>query len=149
MQDKDFDRFIQQAFENQPEPEYNPADWDKLEDRLHNLNAAQPNAAGTSAGAGVSKLGFVASAILVTALNVVFLAKPELVKNVINSEEKIAASATVQPAETPEEVAADKTRTYAEEGVIAEGKATTNQPSENATAIRDLPAVALQNAVGS
>src|SRR5690606_28354023 len=89
MQDKDFDRFIQQAFENQPEPEYNPADWDKMEDRLHNLNTPQPNpSAGTSAGAGAAKLGFIASAVLVTAFNVAFFAKPELFKNAIVYVEK-------------------------------------------------------------
>src|SRR5687768_5386812 len=80
MQNKDFDRLIQQALENQPEPEYNPADWDLLEDRLHNLHASQPTAGNPGMGSSLGKLGFAATAILVTALNVVFFTQPELFK---------------------------------------------------------------------
>ena len=82
MQNNDFDRLMKQALENQPEPEYNPADWDMLEDRLHNLHGSQPNLADkvVSGGTAVGKLGIAATAILVTALNVVFFTQPQLVK---------------------------------------------------------------------
>ncbi|HSI91681.1 MAG TPA: gliding motility-associated C-terminal domain-containing protein [Adhaeribacter sp.] len=90
MQDKDFDRFMQQSLDSFPEPDYNPADWDKLEDRLHDLNAAQPQPSAGSGVAGTSfaKLGFVASAILVTALNVAVFTKPDLFKNATETASK-------------------------------------------------------------
>lgn len=94
MQNNDFDRFFKQALENQPEPEYNPADWDMLEDRLHNLHGSQPNLADkvVSGGSSLGKLGFAATAILVTAINVAFFSKPELLQS---AKENIA---TVQNA---------------------------------------------------
>ena len=154
MQDKDFDRFIQQAFDNLPEPEYNPADWDMLEDRLHDLNGAQPNAAnssagssaGASAGTGLGKLGLVASAMLVTALNVVFLAKPELAKMVLNTNEKVAVVTEMQQseeqAETAPEIAADNTGTA--ENIAAE-EATEIVQNQEAEVTATLPAIAAEN----
>ncbi len=90
MQNNDFDRFIQQSLENQPEPEYNPADWDKLEDRLHNLHANQPSVADkvVSGGSSLGKLGFAATAMLVTALNVLIFTQPEIFKT---ATDKVAA----------------------------------------------------------
>ncbi|MBK0403981.1 gliding motility-associated C-terminal domain-containing protein [Adhaeribacter sp. BT258] len=140
MQDKDFDRFIQQAFDNQPEPEYNPADWDKLEDRLHNLNAAQPNAAAaTSASAGLAKLGVVASAILVTALNVALLVKPEVMKDAIGLEEKAVAAA--QMPQTEAEIAPDNTRTEVSGVNAAENKAAEIDQNQTTPVLNTLPAV--------
>ncbi|MFC5271868.1 gliding motility-associated C-terminal domain-containing protein [Adhaeribacter terreus] len=144
MQDKDFDRFMQQAFENQPEPEYNPADWDKLEDRLHNLNAAQPNAAAaTSAGASVAKLGFVASAILVTAVNVALFMKPEAIKNAIGSEEKVVATAQMPQAETATatEIAPDNTRAEVAEEITAENEVAAIPQNQYTSVEETLPVV--------
>lgn len=99
MQDKDFDRFIQQSLENMPEPDYNPADWDRLEDQLHNFQGTQPNgtaAAAKTVSGSLGKLGFVASAILVTAVNVVLFTKPEMLKNSMGNAEKSEVSAPAQ-----------------------------------------------------
>ena len=118
MQDKDFDRFIQQALENVPEPEYNPADWDKLEDQLHNLHGSQPGgsaAAAKTVGGTLGKLGFVASAILVTAVNVVLFTKPEVLKNSTGSAEKTAVTAEanntpgIETAQADQEAATENT----------------------------------------
>lgn len=145
MQNKDFDRFIQQALENQPEPEYNPADWDKLEDRLHNLHGSQPSAADAvvKGGASLGKLGFAATAILVTALNVVFFTQPELVKT---ASEKLA---TVQNAivsepktnlpATPATVADNTTVAAPEAGTVQD--LTPGQNNQAATGLPELPAV--------
>jgi hypothetical protein len=105
MQNNDFDRFIQQALENVPEPEYNPADWDKLEDQLHNLHGNQPGGSAATAaktiGGSLGKLGFVASAILVTAVNVVMFTKPDTLKNSTETAAKTAqaTNATINASE--------------------------------------------------
>ena len=155
MQDKDFDRFIQQALENQPEPEYNPADWDKLEDRLHNLHASQPSVADKviKGGSSFGKLGFAATAILVTALNVVFFTQPELVKtasdkiatvqNAILSEPETNLPATNATIET------DNTAVASPESPVT-NPSTSNQvalaenAAETGTALDELPNVATE-----
>ena len=118
MQDKDFDRFIQQALENQPEPEYNPADWDKLEDRLHNLHASQPSVADKviKGGSSFGKLGFAATAILVTALNVVFFTQPELRKT---ASDKMAAVQNAILSEPETNLPATKAEILADNTTVA------------------------------
>ncbi|KAA9340565.1 gliding motility-associated C-terminal domain-containing protein [Adhaeribacter soli] len=163
MQDKDFDRFIQQALENMPEPDYNPADWDRLEDQLHNFQGTQPNAPAAAAktvGGSLGKLGFVASAILVTAVNVVLFTKPELLKNSTATPEKTAVSAqnTISAASgsaiipgATERVRPEASQTEVLVSVENSGQAIVNQATEASETSGNLPdlSVAKTEANGS
>src|SRR5688572_13935246 len=124
MQDKDFDRFIQQSLESFPEPEYNPAHWDQLEDRLHNLNASQPQPSAGSGVAGTSfaKLGLAASAILVTALNVALFTKPELFKNATENAAKTEVALSEETLVSPVENEPAVVVPAPENGSVANGQ---------------------------
>ncbi|MDX5347175.1 MAG: gliding motility-associated C-terminal domain-containing protein [Hymenobacteraceae bacterium] len=68
MQDKDFDSFIRKSLEDYTPEDFNPADWDKMEDQLVNMNQPAPTPA-KAFKFGAGKAGFAASMVVLTAVN--------------------------------------------------------------------------------
>src|SRR5687767_10840999 len=108
MQNKDFDQFIRNAAENFPAPEYNPADWDKLEDRLHSLNTPQAKpVTNPSAGAGFGKLAMVASAVAITAINALLFINNSTENSSVSAKKPVATEIQAVPQETINATAAE------------------------------------------
>lgn len=145
MQDKDFDRFIREALENQAEPAYNPGDWDMLEDRLHQFQMPQTNPGAGASGAvsgGLAKLGFVASTVLFTALNAVNMVQPDIFGSATQKVEKTSPVTSemlaAEIAATNEQAPANE---FSEEAISAE---TLEQASPAKGTQAETPVVASQ-----